>query len=228
MALSLEEGSLGNSTLVSKDLYNKIEEKDIIGEEAVLTNPIYDRAFAKMAQDFRPKNKVALVSLCTWTRPYNLSPKWSSYKKDIKDVDFIVASNGGVIPEDYWHENIYLVYDAPARGSEVEKMAGLDSLEYSLTKEQTDYLYSLKLYNRLVTFFKNNKYDYVFGDFVPKQRNYFPFVAAMELLKSLGYIVDFDAPREDIPYEQKGRNYPNLEEPYYSEKKKKIERLKES
>jgi len=246
MSIPLKESlEIGNFDLISKDQIKKLENRDITGDCTVLANPIFDEAFQNVLKKFKPSHKVAFLSLCTYSRPYNTSPKWKKYLEDIENVDFFVTSNGGFIPQKYWNESLYLSYHAPATKSWAEKFSRDEAIKSGfisekdldperfeghppiLTINETNNLYKNKLFDRILTFFRTFRYDYVFGDFVKSQRNFDPFISAMNILKSEGSIKDFDYPREDIPYEENGRNYPTLSEPYYNEMIEKINKIKE-
>jgi len=224
--------------LIDTEEFQSLDQSSILGDETVLKNEVFDKAFEKILEKHKPKNKAAFIALCTYSRPYSTSPKWKKYLKDFKNVDFLVGSNGGVIPEEFWEEALFLTYDAPQRGSKAEawakearKLKDLEGSKRVLVKEEVDNLYKMKFYNRLIKFFKTFRYDYVIGDFVKTQRNFEPFILAMELLKDEGYIKYYDhcGILTDIYDEEErknpGRSYPTLSHLYYNRLKEKIEKV---
>jgi hypothetical protein len=253
---------IGKFELIDYDEAMNTPKRMFVGDETVMNNPLYDKAFENILKsNFKPKHKTAFLSLCAGKRPYYESAKWKKYMNEFDCVDYIVTSNGGIIPEPYWHEFIYLVYDAPARESGSEGLAKnkhrkhnvlhekmvmdtnlnpgkwLEGMPPKLSKDEVYKLYKKKLYNRLIRFFSIFKYDYIFGDFTCDQRNYEPFIEAMEYLKSKNIIKDYDMPEKDIKERCKdlgylkphgvGRMFPTLHSLYLKESKEKIQKLVE-
>lgn len=92
----------------------RVDESEITGEYNVLTSSLIETAFLKILNDYVPKHNKVIFSLCTETRPYLKSKKWSMYNKCFgKDCDLIVCSNGGIIPLEYQLCYPFPVYDAP-------------------------------------------------------------------------------------------------------------------
>ncbi len=127
---------------------------DLCGEGKVLNHPIIDLAFERILKEHKPAHKVALLSLCTGTRPYSKSVKWKKYIDIFSDkADLIVVSGGGVIPSRFWECYPYMTYDV-----EVEARDLLD-------------LYREKMFNRVQRFFEEFRYKYVVANFPPGMRN---------------------------------------------------------
>jgi len=205
---------IGRFDLINKEEVFNTPHKYFVGDETVLNNPIYDKAFKKILQLHQPKNKTAFLSLCTGKRPYYKSAKWKKYKLLFNGVDFIVTSNGGLIPEKFWHEYIYLIYDAPGRETGSEELAKnkqkkhnfpqlyggkhYEGVEPKMTTQEVNELYQQKMKDRLIQFFTKHHYDYVYGDYTKEQRAHKAFVEAMEYLKKNNKIKDYFLPAEDI------------------------------
>lgn len=127
----------------------------LIGEEPLLHNPLIDALCKKMREDYKPKHKFAIFSLCTSTRPYINSPKWKAFYKNFGDVaDLIICSNGGIIPIEYQYCYPFTIYDAHG-----------DS--------KTDELYKQKFKERLDAFLDvhANSWDKIVFSFLPSSRN---------------------------------------------------------
>ncbi len=207
----------GKFDLISKEDAAKLDLRDILGDETVLKNPMYDRAFDKVLKLFKPKYRISFASLCTGKRPYYKSAKWKKYKTTFSGVDFLVTSNGGLFPEPFWEDFATLTYNSMARSkSEARNRNNLKphqipNVEWPeengtlfegrtsvLDLDGVNKLYQKKLFERLLRFYRTMDYDYVFGDFVNTQRNYEPFIEAMEILKKEKSIIDYDMPNVDI------------------------------
>lgn len=64
----------GSDLLIPREQW--VAAEDIQGDEIkTLHSPIVERAFKRILELHKPKHKVALVSLCTATRPYSKSRK---------------------------------------------------------------------------------------------------------------------------------------------------------
>jgi hypothetical protein len=138
--------------LFSKDDWCDI--RDIEGEENVLNSTLIQEAFEKILDDYNPKYKYAIFSLCTSTRPYLKSRKWSMYYKCFgKSCELIICSNGGIIPIEYMNCFPFLEYDAPH------------------TKEFTPQ-YKRLFVNRLNKFLDKFSFEKIIFIFTPNSRNY--------------------------------------------------------
>lgn len=170
--------------------------------------------FNKILNDFKPKHKIAFLSLCTKSRPYSKSPKWKAFIKEFgNDCDLIVCSNGGIIPQEYWECYPYMTYDAPH------------------TNEKYTKLYCDILYERLKKFFEKHHYDKIIFNFRPNLRNR---ISANEFIKtdiakqSEIYIL----PTEEVYYNSKskgfsrGNMFPDLDEDILNQLKKYIKENK--
>ena len=127
----------------------------LIGEGVLLKNPLIDELSKKMREEYEPKHKFAIFSLCTSTRPYINSPKWKTFYKNFGDVaDLVICSNGGIIPIEYQCCYPFTVYDAHG-----------DS--------QYDELYKEKFKERLDLFLglHAHKWDKIILSFLPSSRN---------------------------------------------------------
>jgi hypothetical protein len=145
---------------------------ELTGEKNVLTSPLLHEAFNRIVNQHVPVQKTAFLSLCTATRPYYNSKKWKKYIAEFKNkVDMIVVSNGGMMPEEFWESYPYLNYDAG--------------------DHEDDDLYISVMYDRMLEFFKNNKYEYVLANFSHKQRNSIAAEQSLSELKRDGYIKDY-------------------------------------
>ena len=58
----------------------------LIGEGVLLENPLIDELCKKMREEYEPQHKYAIFSLCTSTRPYLNSPKWSAFYKNFGEL----------------------------------------------------------------------------------------------------------------------------------------------
>ena len=131
-----------------------VKESEIQGtDEMVLKHPIMNKAFEEILKKHIPRKKIALVSLCSSTRPYSKSRKWKKFKEEFEnDCDLIIASNGGIIPITFEECYPYLTYDAHGQ-------------------KQYDQMYIEYLYRRLMKFFTVFNYEYIIFNFRPKLRN---------------------------------------------------------
>ncbi len=141
----------GDEKLINRKKWVSFDE--INTSEKVLNHYIFDIAFNNIIKTFKPKNKIAFLSMCTSTRPYNASKKWSEFKLQLNNnIDNIVISNGGIIPEEFWYSYPYLNYDGIMKG------------------KKDDQLYFEKTSKRIEKFLKKCKYDYVIVNFKPTGR----------------------------------------------------------
>ena len=171
----------GNETLF------KIEEwvpsSEIDNEEKILSHPIMHESFNRILEQHVPVQKTAFLSLCTSTRPYYNSAKWSKFIDTFQHkVDLIVVSNGGMIPEKFWESYPYLNYD------------GGDHFDIKI--------YQDIMYDRMVRFFERHKYDYVIANFRPNLINHEPAHLSLKLLKENGYIKDYAVVPDEETYER--------------------------
>lgn len=142
----------GSTRLIAKNDWCNL--KEIQGcDPDVLYSATIEKGFNRIVEDFKPRNKIAIVSLCTATRPYSLSRKWFVYNKLFAHkADLIISSNGGVIPIEYEDSFPYLNYDAHG-----EKKYDKQYIEVGV--------------KRFLTFFKKHNYRYVLFNFRHKMRN---------------------------------------------------------
>ena len=131
-----------------------VPEKEIQGtDEMVLLHPIMEEAYQNILKLHKPKHKVALVSLCTSTRPYSKSRKWKEFARLFgSDADLIICSNGGIIPIEFEGCYPYLTYDAHGQ-------------------KKYDRLYCQVVYRRLMEFFNLHHYERIIFNFRPGLRN---------------------------------------------------------
>ena len=148
----MKKTNRGLDLLVPKHKW--VSEKEIQGnDEMVLKHPVIEQAFNKILETHRPKHKIALVSLCTATRPYSKSRKWKEFKKLYGEyADLIICSNGGIIPIEFENCYPYLTYDAHGQ-------------------KKYDVMYCQIVYKRLIRFFNKHQYDRIVFNFRPKLRN---------------------------------------------------------
>ncbi len=114
---------------------------------------VLDIAFRRMLEQFKPNHDVALMGLCTSTRPYSRTRTWSEFVRLSEGfADPIVTSNGGIVPIEFESEWPFLTYDAPG-------------------SKEHDRQYISHLGKRLVSFFEVHKYERVVFVYMPKKRN---------------------------------------------------------
>lgn len=142
----------GKDTLIPRNEW--VNESEIQGtDDMVLNHPIMEKAFKNIVESFTPNHKIALVSLCTSTRPYSKSRKWKKFIEEFSDyADMIICSNGGIIPIEYEDCYPYLTYDAHGQAKYNE-------------------MYIKKIYERLMIFFNKHHYDIIVFNFRPTLRN---------------------------------------------------------
>ena len=148
----MKKVNCGNDYLIPKNEW--ISEKEIQGNDVlVLKSPLMEKAYQKILKDFKPKHDIALISLCTATRPYHKSRKWKEFIKRYSDkADLIICSNGGIIPIEYDECYPYMTYDAHGQ-------------------KQYDKIYIAIVYKRLMEFLTIHKYKKVVFNFRPGLRN---------------------------------------------------------
>lgn len=131
-----------------------VSEDAIQGDEIkTLHSPIVEKAFQRILELHKPKHRVALVSLCTSTRPYSKSPKWKKFIELFGEkADMIICSNGGIIPIEFESCYPYLTYDAHGEG-------------------KWDKVYINTCYRRLMEFFNKHHYQKIIFNFRPGMRN---------------------------------------------------------
>lgn len=142
----------GSEFLIPREKW--VAEEKIQGDEIkTLQSGVVEMAFQRICETWKPKHKIALVSLCTSTRPYSKSPKWKKFIETFGDAaDMIICSNGGIIPIEYESCYPYLTYDAHGEG-------------------KWDKMYINVCYRRLNQFFNKFHYDLIVFNFRPKMRN---------------------------------------------------------
>lgn len=142
----------GSDLLIPRELW--VSESDIQGDEIkTLHSPIVEKAFKRILELHKPSHKIALVSLCTATRPYSKSRKWKTFiEKFGEDADMIICSNGGIIPIEFESCYPYLTYDAHGEG-------------------KWDKVYINTCYRRLNEFFNKFDYEKIIFNFRPGMRN---------------------------------------------------------
>lgn len=103
----------GKETLIPKDGYDWGQHLTATTE--FFAAPTLDNAHRAIIETYSPQHDIALFSLCTSTRPYSNSMKWSKfYDYNLHTVtDFIVLSSGGIIPMVYEDCYPFLNYDTP-------------------------------------------------------------------------------------------------------------------
>ena len=145
------EGS-GDDRLIPQSEWMPIETMN--SDLKILENDLFDRVFDKILEVHKPKKKIAFLSLCTSTRPYSNSQKYKKFKKLFgESVEFVVVSNGGIIPIEYETSYPFMEYDG----------GGFDPN----IKER----FQIAMEHRLRRFFENfNYYDFVLANFRPNLR----------------------------------------------------------
>jgi len=162
----------GGSLLIPYSDQRPIE--DLCGDDAlVISHPIMNKAFAEVIARHSALHPIALVSLCTATRPYSKSSKWSVYKKLFGPfADLIIMSNGGIVPIEFEDQFPYPAYD----GKDDEKHNGL---------------YHDVLVGRLIRFFTAHRYRSVLFNTPYKQRNRAACKIAGKALKAMGAVEEY-------------------------------------
>ena len=203
----------GDTLLFTKDKW--VPQSEMNTEEKILLHPIMHEATERMAEEHKPLQPTAFISLCTASRPFYTSTKWKKFISEFDSkVDLIVASSGGVIPKKYWNSYPFLNYD------------GLD-------RNDTE-LYQYIFFYRLILFFSQNKYKYIIANFRPNLANYEPAHKALKLLKGLGHIEDYSVIPDEKTYDKAkelgfrpphgcGDMFPDLTETILNELRDKIE-----
>lgn len=162
--------SKGNTLLFPKSEW--ISPTEINNEEKILMSPLMHESFERIVEKHQPTHHTAFLSLCTASRPYDKSTKWKKFIEYFNDkVDFIVVSNGGMIPQEYWGSYPYMTYD------------GGDHYDVEM--------YQYIMFYRMVRFFKKHNYKYIIANFRPNLINHEPAHKSLRLLKELGYIEDY-------------------------------------
>lgn len=145
---------------------NEIQGKD----PDVLRSPTINAAFDRIVAIHKPKHRIALISLCTSTRPYSISRKWGRYCKEFGGIaDLIIWSNGGIVPIQYEDQFPFLNYDAHG-------------------EDQYDDLYVAIGHERLMRFFTAHRYDYLMFNFTHRSRNTRAAVPVLAELRAAGAI----------------------------------------
>lgn len=142
----------GSEFLLPKEQWTAAE--NIQGDEIkTLQSPVIEAAFQRILQEHKPKHRIALVSLCTSTRPYSKSRKWKKFIELFGErADMIICSNGGIIPIEFESCYPYMTYDAHGEG-------------------KWDKQYINICYRRLNEFFTTFHYDKIVFNFRPNLRN---------------------------------------------------------
>jgi len=164
----------GDERLFSREEW--IEEQEIQGSpELVFNSPLMNNAQERILEQFTPRHPIALVSWCTTSRPYTKSPKWKTFIKELSGVDFLVASNAGIIPLEYEGAYPYLTYDAHH-------------------EREFDELFLIYMTRFFIRFFTLKQYDYVIINSSPNQRQRKRKASLMagRWLKKRNHIRDFE------------------------------------
>ena len=169
--MSKSKENKGDEKLIRKKEW--VSSKGLHGsDELILNHPIMIKAQERIFQDFTPKNNIAFVSLCTSTRPYSKSRKWKKFIDEFSNVDFIISSNGGVVPIEYENSYPYLTYDAHGQ-------------------KAYDDLYRIYTTRNLIRFFILKKYQYIIFNFRPTLRNNQAGKFSGQYLKRMKHIRDY-------------------------------------
>lgn len=138
--------SANKSIPQGNELLAKIQQRDLTYDDSynlLFDDTLYDESLDKILENFKPRHKIALVSLCTSTRPYSKSVKWSTFIERYNNLaDMIIWSSGGIIPIEYECCYPYLNYDdvSPYPPHLVERyiQVGIIRLEKFFTKFKYD------------------------------------------------------------------------------------------
>lgn len=131
-----------------------VDPATIYGDDMTIFNaPIMTYGFNRIMNLHEPRHSVAFVSLCTKTRPYYNSRKWATFIKEFGGhAEFIVASNAGIIPFEFWDSYPYTVYEGEH-------------------KKEHDITYVATFFNRFQVFFERQKYQKIIFNFRPPLRD---------------------------------------------------------
>lgn len=152
--LPYKKTNRGTEYLVPKNEW--VPENEIQGNDEILFHPMMKKAYEKIVACFKPKHQMALISLCTSTRPYSKSRKWSTFSKlYARNADLIICSDGGgIIPIEYESCYPYLTYDAAAHGP-----------------KKYNEIHIKVITERLLQFFNAHHYDVLVFNFRPGMRD---------------------------------------------------------
>lgn len=199
----------GSEYLLPKEQWTAAE--NIQGDEIkTLQSPVIEAAFQRILQLHTPKHKIALVSLCTSTRPYSKSRKWKKFIELFGDsADMIICSNGGIIPIEFESCYPYMTYDAHGEG-------------------KWDRQYINTCYRRLNEFFGKFHYDKIVFNFRPNMRNRLAALAFQRDYKGSSGIVILPTPEaykaaQRDGFKPAGMRYPDLSYSVINEIRKEIE-----
>lgn len=200
----------GSEYLLPKEQWTTAE--NIQGDEIkTLQSPVIEAAFQRILQLHTPKHKIALVSLCTSTRPYSKSRKWKKFIELFgNDADMIICSNGGIIPIEFESCYPYMTYDAHGEG-------------------KWDRQYINTCYRRLNEFFGKFHYEKIVFNFRPNMRNRLAALAFQRDYKGSSKIVivptvaAYKAAQRD-GFKPAGMRYPDLSHSVIDEMRKEIEK----
>mgnify|MGYP003440508263 FL=1 len=127
----------------------------LIGDRNLATEPVIEKAFERILDQWKPASSIALLGLCTSTRPYSSTDTWKMFTRAAAtDADPIITSNGGIIPIAFENQYPFLTYNAPAEHD-----------------AECDRLYIEVMTRRLKTFLDRFKYKAVIAAYLPKKRN---------------------------------------------------------
>ena len=162
----------GGSLLIPYSEQCPIE--DLWGDDAlVISHPIMNKAFAEVIARHSALHPIALVSLCTATRPYRKSEKWKVFKNLFEPfADLIIMSNGGIVPIKFEEQFPYPAYDAKG-------------------DPKHDGLYHDVLVGRLIRFFTVHRYRYILFNTPYTQRNRAACECAGKALKAMGAVNEY-------------------------------------
>ncbi|AGN30171.1 hypothetical protein VPFG_00169 [Vibrio phage nt-1] len=171
-------------------------------EKKILSNPIFDEGLNRIIKQYTPKTDTAFISLCTTTRPYENSRKWKTFMETFgSSADLIVISNGGVIPQQFWHSYPYLNYDGDPK-----------------VNPQTE-LYCEICEERVYRFFSQVKFKNIVANFKHVQRNTEAIKSALKRLKDDGHIENYVVLPTVEQYEElqsrgfpKGKVFPDVDD----------------
>lgn len=138
------KNNMGRDLLIPKEDW--VDASELFGDvdepsSKIPTHKVVVKANERILELFKPKNKIAVVSRCTSSRPYIKSQKWKEINKQVGDAcDLIVVSSAGVIPQEFWDCYPFCTYD-------------------DITPPDKFWMDYVE--NSLVKFFENNKYDLI-------------------------------------------------------------------
>lgn len=194
----MDKINCGNEELIPRNEW--VDESKIQGDSSlILKSDIMNRAFEQILKLHCPKHRVAIVSVCTSTRPYSKSLKWKKFKELFShNCDLVISSYGGIIPIEFEECYPYMTYDT-------NRPSGVDNLYIDIS------------YERLIKFFTIHHYDYIIFNYRPASRALNDVRVAEKFIKNFNHSQCFILPSLNVynnarqnKFKPYGGHYPDL------------------